>query len=98
MEYCKVQIGCFLIVVYIALIYFRECKRYHKSLSSSIFDELLILSMLCIIFDGITAVTVNNLESVNIVLNRILHLLFLVGIDTLIKYGICSKMRLRLFS
>lgn len=84
MEYCRLQIGCLLIVVYISLIYFRECKRYHKKLSSSIFDEILILSIICIIFDGITAITVNNLESVNPVLNRFLHLIFLIGIDTVI--------------
>ena len=70
--------------MYISLIYFRECKRYHKKLSSSIFDEILILSIICIIFDGITAITVNNLESVNPVLNRFLHLIFLIGIDTVI--------------
>ena len=27
MEYCRLQIGCLLIVVYIAFIYFRECRR-----------------------------------------------------------------------
>lgn len=84
MEYCRLQIGCLLSVVYIGFIYFRECKRYHKKLSSSIFDEILILSMVCILFDGITAIMVNNLESVNMVWNKVFHLLFLVGIDTVV--------------
>lgn len=84
MEYCRLQIGCLLIVAYIGFIYFRECKRYHKRLSSSIFDEILILSMICILFDGITAVTVNNLDTVNPIWNKALHLLFLIGIDTVI--------------
>ena len=84
MEYCRLQIGCLLIVVYIGFIYFRECKRYRKNLKSSIFDEILILSMICIIFDGITAISVNNLEAVNWVWNKVFHLFFLIGIDTVV--------------
>ena len=84
MEYCRLQIGCLLIVVYIGFIYFRECKKYHKKLSSSMFDEILILSIICILFDGVTAVTVNCPEQVNPILNKGLHLIFLLGIDSVI--------------
>lgn len=86
MEYCRVQIACLLIVGYIGFMYFRECKRYHKKLSSSIFDKILLLSLFCIIFDGVTAVTVNNLESVPLVWNRIFHLCFLIGIDSVVYH------------
>lgn len=94
MDYCKVQLGCLFIVAYIAFIYFRECKRYHKRLDSSIFDELLILGMVSIVLDGLTAVTVNYLDVVNITLNRVLHLLFLLSIDTVIymMFGYMIKM------
>lgn len=84
MEYCKVQLGCLFIVSYIAFIYLRTCKRYHKKLSSSIFDELMWLGIACIILDGITAVTVNHLDVVNVTVNRILHMMFLISIDTVI--------------
>ena len=84
MDYCKVQIGCLLIVSYIIFIYYRECRKYHKRLSSSIFDELMILGIVSIVLDGVTAVTVNYLDVVNITLNRILHLFFLLSIDTVI--------------
>lgn len=84
MEHCRLQIGCLLIVIYIGFIYFRDCKRYRKNLDSSIFDEMIILSIFCIIFDGITAVMVNNLEVVNSVWNKVFHLFFLVGIDTVV--------------
>jgi len=84
MGYCRLQIACLLIVVYIGFMYFRECKRYHKKLSSSMFDEILLLSIFCIILDGVTAVTVNYLESVPLVWNRVLHLLFLIGIDAVV--------------
>ena len=84
MEYCRLQIGCLLIVTYIGFIYFRECKKYYKKLSSSMFDEILILSIICILFDGITAVTVNYTERVSPILNKGLHLVFLIGIDAVI--------------
>lgn len=84
MEYCRVQMGCLLIVAYVGFIYFRECKKYHKMLKGSIFDELLIFSILCIIFDGITAVTVNHLETVSLVWNKLLHMCFLLSIDAVI--------------
>ena len=84
MEYCRLQIGCLLIVGYIGFMYFRECKRYHKKINSSIFDKILVLSMLCIIFDGITAITVNNLETVMELWNKVLHLVFLIGIDSVV--------------
>ena len=84
MEHCRLQIGCLLIVVYIGFIYIRECKRYHIKLSSNIFYKILILSTFSIIFDGTTAVTVNYLDHVNPILNKALHLIFLIGIDTVI--------------
>lgn len=94
MDYCKVQLGCLLIVSYIVFIYKRECKKYHKKLSSSIFDELMVLGIVSIALDGITAITVNHLDVVNITLNRILHLLFLLSIDTVIymMFGYMVKM------
>lgn len=84
MEYCKVQLGCLFIVLYIAFIYIRACKRYKKKLSSSMFDELLYLGIITILLDGTTAITVNHLDTVNIVVNQILHMLFLISLDTVV--------------
>lgn len=94
MEYCRLQLGCLIIVAYIAFIYFRECKKYHKNLNSSIFDEILILSMACITLDGITAVTVNSPELLNPLWNKLLHMLFLIGLDTVVYmlFGYILKM------
>lgn len=94
MEYCRLQIGCLLVVLYIAFVYFYDCKKYHKKLSSSIFDEMLILSIVCIIFDGITAVTVNYQELINPIWNKVLHMIFLLGVDTVVYmlFGYMLKM------
>ena len=48
------------------------------------FNIILIVSMVCILFDGITAVTVNYPQLVPPVLNKGLHLVFLLGIDAVV--------------
>lgn len=84
MEYCRLQAGCLIVVMYIAFVYFWECRKYHKKLNSSIFDKLLILSIVCILLDGVTGITVNYQEFVNPILNKVLHMLFLIGLDTVV--------------
>lgn len=84
MEHCKLQLGCLVAVLYIAFIYIRECKRTGRSLKDSLFDELLTVGIICIVFDGLTAYTVNHLDTVNGTLNRILHMCYLLSIDTLV--------------
>lgn len=91
MEYCKVQLGCMVIVLYIAFVYIRACKRYKKKLSSSYFDELLYLGIITILLDGVTAVTVNHLDTVDVMVNRVLHMLFLISLDTVV-YGFFGYM------
>jgi len=84
MEYCKLQLGCLFILVYIAVVYLRGCKRYQKKLSATWFDELLVLAIISVIYDGATAITVNYLDVVPVILNRILHMFFLLSIDSVI--------------
>lgn len=86
MNFCRLQIGCLIIVVYITLNYYRECKKYQKAFKSSIFDELLVLSIISIILDGITAVTVNYVDVINLFLNKFLHMLFLISLDTVVYF------------
>lgn len=84
MEFIKLQIGALLVLLYIAFVYFRDCRKFGRELTETFFDELLVLGMTCIIFDGATAYTVNNLDTVPPLLNIILHALFLISIDTVI--------------
>ncbi len=84
MEHCKLQIGCIFILIYIGIIYLRECKECHHNLDNTFFDEIYIIGIISVIFDGITAYTVNNCDTVNPVLNMVLHGLFYVSIDTVI--------------
>ena len=84
MEYCKLQIGCLAVVLYIAFIYLLKCKKYKRKLNQTFFDELLMLGIVSIALDGATAFTVNNLDYVNPVLNTVLHALFLISLDMVI--------------
>ncbi|MDD6232964.1 MAG: HD domain-containing protein [Frisingicoccus sp.] len=84
MEYCKLQIGCLIAVLYIIFIYIKEKQRFHMSRSFTLYDGILVIGAFCLIMDGTTAYTVNHLDQVNDILNRVLHGMFLVSIDTLI--------------
>lgn len=84
MEYCKLQIGCLLIIAYISYLYIRERRRYEKKLRPTPFDGLLILGTLYLTLDGVTAWTVNHLDTVPAMLNLVLHLLFLISLDSII--------------
>lgn len=86
MEHCRLQIGCLIILLYIAYIYIRECREYHRSLKDTFFDELLVMSVISVIFDGITAYTVNNLETVNPVLNMALHAAYMITLEAVVFF------------
>lgn len=84
MQYIKLQIGCFLIIAYIALIYIRERKDYSIKRKFKLFDLLLTTAVFEVIFDGVTAYTVNHLDTVNPMVNGLLHMCFLISLDVLI--------------
>lgn len=86
MEYCKMQLGCIVVLFYIAFIYIGECRQYRKNLKDTLFDELLTMAIVSVIFDGITAYTVNNLETVHPVVNKILHLLYMISLESVVFF------------
>ena len=86
MEYVKLQVGCFVILSYLAFIYIRECHMYKQKLRKSFFDELLLFGIVSVVFDGITAYMVNQDALVNTLLNRVMHLFFLLGLDSAIFF------------
>lgn len=53
MQYCKLQMGCMLIVLYIAFIYIREKVAYRIKRKEWVFELLLATGVLCIAFDGL---------------------------------------------
>lgn len=84
MIHCKLHIGCLVVVLYVAFIYIRGCKRYKRKMFDSPFGALVLLSIASLCFDGITAYTVNHLDVVDPVANLVFHALFLSFLDAVI--------------
>lgn len=77
----KLQIGCLLVVAYIIFIYCRECRASKRKHIYTLYDGLLVIGVISLIFDGITAYTVNHLEVVNRGFNIFAHMIFLLSLD-----------------
>ena len=84
MEYIKLQLGCLMVIAYIVFLYYKEHRRFQLPWTLSLFDVLLTIGIACMLLDGLTAYTVNHLDTVNETLNRILHGLFLSSVDAVI--------------
>ena len=84
MEFVKLQIGCSLIILYIIFVYIRERRRFGQKRNFAIFDFMLTMGLVSVVFDGLIAYTVNHLDTVNSTCNMILHMFFLLSLDCLI--------------
>lgn len=67
----KLQIGCLIILIFISIMYFFANKK--KSRMHTLFGAILAVSGSQIIFDIASVYTVNHLESVSPIVNRIIH-------------------------
>lgn len=85
--YCKLQICCLIIVSYIIFSYCRGCIAAKKTHRFNLFDAMLIVGGLELVFDAVTAYTVNYLDIVPVWINTAAHLIFLISIDGVIFAG-----------
>ncbi len=70
----RMEVTCFFVIAFMAIMYFsakRENTKLHKT-----FSALLVVTMLHLVFDGLTIYTVNQLHSIPLWVNDILHRLF----------------------
>lgn len=79
----KLQLGCLIIIVYFISAYVRETRGGRKE-CNRFFDALLVFCPAEVIFDGVTAWTVNHLDMVPAWLNLLLHALFFLSINSVI--------------
>ena len=87
MHYFKLQIGSLFVVLFITFDYIRQISGKKRSLScNKSFDALLIVSPWFIFFDGLTAWTVNHLDTVPLWLNNTFHCLFFLTLDVTIFF------------
>lgn len=77
----KLQIGCLLVILYMTVIYYKECIRTKDKYKQSIFDVIIIVTIITLIFDAVTAVAINRLDVVSEIFLDITHMIFFLGID-----------------
>ena len=73
-----------IILLYIGFVYWHNNRQAAIKRKWKVFDRILILGILYLMFDMLTVYTVNHLDTVSDMVNRLLHLGFLVSIDVLI--------------
>ena len=79
MNFIKLQIGCLVLVLYLELIYIWQTTGKNAKVSCNpIFDALMMIIPSLIVFDGLTAWTVNHLEIVPVSLNLVFHAVFFI--------------------
>ncbi len=71
----KMQICCLLIILFMAAVYFRS--RRVRTYSHIIFSLSLGTMVVNLVFDMITVYTVNHLDIISPILNRVCHIIFL---------------------
>ena len=78
LQWCKMQIMCLMILIYIGCVFIAEGnslnKLTRKSYCNKIFDINFVIAEMAVLFDGITACTVNFLDEVPRFVNLLLHL------------------------
>lgn len=85
LQWCKMQVMCLLILIYVGYVYMRE--GYHldrvteKSNCNRIFDAMFIFAELAVLFDGVTACTVNFTEQIPRSWNLLLHFFMFLPYD-----------------
>ena len=83
MQYIKLQVGCLIIILYVIVTYVKAADRRHIP-CNKLYDALMVVTPWAVFFDGLTAWTVNHLDSVPDIVNRLAHLLFFVFMDLVI--------------
>jgi len=83
-QYCKLQFCSFLVLLIIAFMYITESNRAKKTEVGyrSLYGLILISGIFDIIFDGLTAYTVNYLDIIPRWQNLTFHLLFFISLVT----------------
>lgn len=84
MEFIKLQLGCLIAVLFIGTLYLKSRMKNKDVNKIKLFDAVMILAIVSLIFDAVTAYMVNHLDTINIVLNRICHMIFLLSLDAII--------------
>ncbi|MGN1084411.1 MAG: hypothetical protein ACI4QX_05375, partial [Lachnospiraceae bacterium] len=81
MLHYKLPVGCLMLVLLIIFVYYYDKHRRNVKERAMWFELLLFSSVLYFCLDIATVYTVNHLDSVSPIVNKLLHLLYLSMID-----------------
>lgn len=88
-QWCKMQIMCLLILIYIGCTYIKDGNYLKKvtksSYCNSFFDVFFVVAEIAVLFDAITACTVNYLDKVPRLINLLVHLGMFVSYEIFIS-------------
>jgi len=90
MEHFKLQLGCLVILLFIAYTYVRELRTFKKEFRSTLFGGLIFMGIVSVILDGMTAYAVNN-AAMEIISKDIFIVLHLLSLDAVI-FMLCIYM------
>lgn len=80
----KLQIGCIILLSLIFILYEGDKRKLGNIKKVSVFECMLVTSLVNLVLDLSTVYTVNHLETVSPLVNKLLHLGFLISIDAVI--------------
>ncbi len=83
MQYIKLQVGCLIVILYVIVTYVKAADRRHIP-CNKLYDALMVVTPWAVFFDGLTAWTVNHIDSVPDIVNHLAHLLFFIFMDLVI--------------
>lgn len=82
LKYCNLQIGLFLILLFVGYLFVKDGNRLNDKTKikhcSPYFDWLFILGEIGLVLDAVTAYTVNHLEETPAIVNDMFHLAYLL--------------------
>ena len=86
MIFFNLQVACLVIVLLMAVRYMKDAIRTNMP-CNHYFDALLIIAPWAIIFDGITAYTVNHRDLIPDIWNKVLHAVFFITDDLMVVFA-----------
>ena len=77
-QWSKTQLMALLLLVYVGILYIKEGNKLNKLMNKSncnaVYSAIYIMSEIAVLFDGITACTINYLDEIPWIVNQLLHL------------------------
>lgn len=86
MQFFRLQLGCLVMLVYVAIVYLQGISKYHVKITASHFWKILVLGMFTVVVDGGTAWALGVRGTVSPLWSYVFHGLSFIGLDSTIFF------------